>query len=399
MADLASLIYGSAQNAEQEQGQGLAQGIHQGAQLAIQQEQLGIQQQQMQMKMAQLQQAKFDKVIDMKQAQAQMPDGPSKQLYGKFIDEQAIPGMQMDKMFHPVAASMLSKDTGLSNFVIGGIRNGTIPPAIMGDPEQLAKVAQQAGYQATAEDASSLISNYPKEMQGAYSEWMNNQMALRGQQARGALATSYPKTVEDFTKQAEADLGKEMTEKKMFASGMDSRDRALSALAKDPSGGSVRPQDVGQMVFGLLHEQLGRVNQTELDSVLSLYGLSGKSQSYIAKHFTGGVPPDLVGRLADMLDSAAKNTDEEVSQKSQMLDNELTARTDLTPQQRKYLTNIKAPLTKPVFRARPGFKMVGGHQMSTQQAQDFVAKFPNDPMAAAVRQAFGLGGGSVAGGQ
>lgn len=64
MGDLAQMIYGTAQNAQAEQGKGLSESLQSGATLAMKQEELHLQTQQMQLQMAQLQQTKVQKLYD-----------------------------------------------------------------------------------------------------------------------------------------------------------------------------------------------------------------------------------------------------------------------------------------------------------------------------------------------
>lgn len=75
MPDFASMIYGTAQNAEQNQGAGLSQAVSTGAELALQKEKLDQAQQMMQMKQQELQQEKIQRLYDFqsKAAQTQNP--------------------------------------------------------------------------------------------------------------------------------------------------------------------------------------------------------------------------------------------------------------------------------------------------------------------------------------
>lgn len=200
MSDLAAMLYGTANNAEQGQGQGLTQSIQAGADLALKKEQLDNSQQMLAVKMQELQQAKLSKYIDMQEVHAKMPDGPAKIIFGSKVIPNVTTSMGLDNLVHPVAQDMLVKDSVLAAQVISDVRNGKVPPAIFGDPVQLAKYSKAALQNASAEDIQGLTANYGPEIQKAYDEYKKGQESFAAANARAQSPASADKQLADFGK-------------------------------------------------------------------------------------------------------------------------------------------------------------------------------------------------------
>jgi len=218
--DLASMMYGSAEQAAQTQGQGLAQGAQAGvqnynaaAQLAMKQQELDQSKQMMQAKLGEIQTAKLSKYVDAVKIGADMPDGPAKNAYNTNILPQTKSAMGLDDLIHPVAEQMLQKDGALSTFITSGIADGSIPMAVLGDPNQIAKLAQAAHIDASAEEVKSYSENYPKDTQAAYEKYLERESSKQKAQLEVAAAQKNKEATfahEDATKAAAemVDFGK-----------------------------------------------------------------------------------------------------------------------------------------------------------------------------------------------
>jgi hypothetical protein len=153
---LAEMMYGTASQVEQGQGQGFSQGVQQGTQsyneaagLALHKEQLQQQQQSLEIQKQQLQDAKIDKVANWFIAGSKMDDGAAKSTFlGKYIPN-GIDAMGLSDAFHPDSLKMVSSNPMVVPWVKNEIAQGRMDPstlyAAMAQPDKMASLMASTG--------------------------------------------------------------------------------------------------------------------------------------------------------------------------------------------------------------------------------------------------------------
>lgn len=182
MPSFAEMITGNAMKSVQDArdpnaGSGVVGGMQIGANLAIEQQKNQMMMKELQQKQQQLKMAQLDKYVDANINIAKMPDGPDKSAAQKNFLPQMGQALQVGDMVHPLAQDMMNKNPALNNFVLSGIKDGSIPPAVLGDPEQVIKLASNAKVVASADQVKSFTENYPKDVQDSYKQFLANKNA------------------------------------------------------------------------------------------------------------------------------------------------------------------------------------------------------------------------------
>lgn len=183
MASFADMIYGTAQNAAQEQGKGFAESLQQGAQLALKKEELGLQQQHMQLQMQQLQQTKVQKLYDFMGQAHNYTNGQARNNYlqmgqayassmgldPSILPDHAVQGMGADEN--------MGRDTTARNMVAGGLMTPEQYFSAKRDPEAWAKIP------VTPPEA---VDMGKMDMEPVLSKYMQQQTGLREAAIRSA---------------------------------------------------------------------------------------------------------------------------------------------------------------------------------------------------------------------
>lgn len=402
-ADFASMIYGTAQNAAQNVGAGMPEAIHQGAQLAIQKEQLAQNQQQIQMRMQEVQQAKIDKTMDWFEKAAAMPEGQVKNTFMKNYVPNGINALGLTDVFHPDSLQMAQVDPNIIAYATDQIKNGKLQPTdlyqALAQPEKMAALAASDGFKVfgaqqkiqdtlqnsigeirKAADTASERAFKDKELQTRLAESKalgEARIAASGAKtstaAENKLSTEIRSKFEPLAKEQQA-----------LASAQDARDRIMAQLAKDPSGKTASPQDLGGMIFGLLHTELGRVSLPELQSQLHLPGLMNMTKDQLIKYM-GGVNPNVVKGLIDRVGSAAQDLD---ARKATLSD----AYAPQLPDKPVAAEVLKA-YQKPSFRAPPGATVqFNGHAWTREQLQQAISQSKDQALIKSATAALNGGG-------
>jgi len=391
MADFASMIYGTAQNAEQEQGAGLPQAIQSGADLAIKQQQLQVNQQIMQQKQQELQQAKIDKTMDWFGKAAAMPEGSVKNAFVKSYIPNGIKAMGLNDVFHPDSLQMFQADPMLVQFMKNRVENGQdsfgdILKAAR-DPDTAAKFAAMpeyqtfGGQQAIQEAAQNSVGELKKSADIASdrafkNKELNEQIAARHEDTKARLAAMSGKTMSAEENKLATEIRTKFEplskEQEALSSAQDARDRVLTQLKKDPSGRTASPQDVGAMVYPILHTELGRVNEVELGHQLNIPGLESMTQAQLVK-VLGGINPTAIPGIIQRVDTAAQELDSRKARLSKAYAPQVATKPGAADTLKAY--------QDPTFRAHDDGSMattykVGNVQMSEQQAKKFYDAHP-----------------------
>lgn len=384
MASISDMLVSQGLQSSAPQPLDITGSLTKGASLAMEAEKIQQNKMQLQAKLAELQQTKVQKLYDFVQGAHNYSNAADRNAYLKNAYGFAA-AMNLDQSILPKGAlDGMGSDENMGRMVTlnNMIESGELKPAeylqILRDKEAFAKVNPTP---AEAIDLGKVSA------QPAIKDVMDraNQLAVAKTRAAGN-ANNYDATVKDFSKQVNQNFSKIETEKTALSSALDARDRIANSLAKDPSGRSASPVDMGAMIYSLLHSELGRVNHTELDNQLKLPGLEQMTQDQIVKAL-GGVNPTTFKFLADRLETAARNVDKAAETKSTSLEAQLNAHKNLSEEQRTALRGIKAPYTTPVYRPRPGMVSFNGRNWSRDELQKLIDAHPDDPKAEAARAA------------
>lgn len=210
MADFASMIYGTAQNAAQEQGQGLAQSVQGGAELALKSQQLDQAQQAMQVKMQELQQQKIQKVYDFlgnahnytmagdrnNYVKAGIGLRNASGLTDKQIPDSAFTGMGSD--------DNMGRDVSARQMVAAGLMTPEQYFKAKADPQAWSQlpVASPESYSMADTDVTSAIKDYTAAAQKRSEDALNreNQLKIAGVRSAGQVPAG-TKELSDFGKQ------------------------------------------------------------------------------------------------------------------------------------------------------------------------------------------------------
>lgn len=386
--DFAQMMYGTAQNAEQNVGQGVQQSMAQGADLALRKQQLDTQQQYLQMQMQHLQTAKVQKFYDFVGNAKNIQNAADRKNYLKLaegygntmginVSNGALQGLASDEMQQRLYT--------LETSVKAGQRTAQDAIDLATNPmraDELSKVplTPLEFMNKPVDLGQSQEFAINKEQQLKIERERTQEMLAAAQIRANAQTGNVDKVSGDFQKTAAAQLAPINKEQAALSGALDARDRILTSLQKDPSGRLASPQDIGAMVYTLLHSELGRVNTTELENQLHIPGLSqGWTQDQIVKAM-GGVNPNVVRGLVARLDSAASATDAAAQQKAASLKGALSLKKHISPEDQDAIyQKIVGPLVKPVSRPAPGAATVTVNGMAYPRAtlQAYVANPAN----------------------
>jgi hypothetical protein len=406
MASLADMMYGTAQNAAQEQGAGLAQSAQAGAGLAMKQQELDMQTQQMQMKMQSLQQAKIQKYYDWQMGATKITNASDRQNYLNsgvgFGQAMGLPA----EVLNPDGVKRLGTDENMQRVATLDtlVTNGQMSAADAIDLST--NPLKQDKFMQVAKTPLEMINKRPdltasqefalKQSQAANEAELNRQNALKVAATKAGAGQNFkPKDVIDEQKNQAAQLAPLTKKQAEVAPMLDARDRIATALQKDPTGASVTPQDLSAVVFPLLHGALGRVNEVEINKVLNMPGLAGMTQQQITDKMVGGVNPKAASAIMQWAEDSAKNIDQQVMTHADSIKKSINALPGRTQEQKDALLSGLPDLAKPVYRERPGAAPTVnfmGHDWTPQQLRDTITKNPNSPNAIKAKAALTAAG-------
>lgn len=393
MASLAEMIYGTAQDTVKNAGAGVAQSLHQGAQLALQREQLEQQKQQLQTQQQHLQLAKVDKAMDWFEKAQAMPEGAMKKAFINNYIPNGINALGLSDAFHPDSLKFAQADPALMAYVRNEVQENRMNPSdlyqAMGDPDKMASIAASPGFKAFGSQEAikaSLQDSIGQIVQAADIQAKNKAELERAEAAAKAMAMRQDKQLTHEDIKAGNTLKNSLSDKQRtemapiqkqqleVTNAVAARDRALTALAQDKTGTTVSPQDLGTMVFSMLHSELGRVNETELDKMLGINGSAGRSEDMWVKYFQGGANPQVVQNVAKKLDTWAQGIDQMGAAKANSFATQILRSNELTAAQKSSLQEEMRSLNKPAFHR--GIVNVHGTMMPYPIAKSFLAAHP-----------------------
>lgn len=393
MADFASMLYGTAQNAEQNLGAGLPQAVHQGAQLALQKEQLDMQQAKLQQQQQQLQNTKMEKLWDFVGKSANIQNAADRKNY---LDMSEGYGNAMGLQVPKGAFKALGTDENMQRM---STLQTYMQPGPNGEPPMM-----------SANDAIDLATNPLKrdkfvQLPLTPLEFMNKRPDLSSAQKEAVDAGIKMKEAQanrdlkgELAKDRASGQGgaadarlatqiraqfKPLSEKQAsLSSAMDARDRIAAALQKDPTGSTASAQDMGAMIYSVLHGELGRVNQTELASQLHLPGIENMAQDQIVKAL-GGVNPAVAKGLIQRVNTTAQELDAQKDRLKKSFELEAQGRAVPTAAMGAFNTG---PTYRPMQTEQVQFN---GRSWSRADLQKLIDAHPNDPKVADARKALG----------
>lgn len=401
MADFATLLYGTAQNAEQTQGQGISTGLQEGiqdtqaaAQLAIQKQHLDLQQQQMQQQLQEVQTAKVEKLYDyLGKAQNFQNMGARNNYLKSAIGLRDTMGLSSTGI--PDESIMaLGSDENMGRYAAldMSVQNGQMSAA---DAARLATDPQLRDKFAQITPIPPEMQNKSPDLSAAQTDFLNRQQKQKEMQIQQnkadieeqrldlALKTAGNRQANVNNKEADTFADKQRAAFKPISdkdaamgSALQARDRVQSALASDPSGKTIAPQDVGGMVFSLLHGELGRVNSSELANQFHMPGIENMAQDQLVKIF-GGANPNTVKNLIQRVDTSAQELDTERNRISSSFTKQVNNK-NLDDETKQKLLDPMTPYTKSVFYPS-GTHNINGHQMTIGQMRQFADQHPDDP--------------------
>lgn len=394
MAGLADAMYETAVKTAQTGGSGLAEAINNGAGLAMRQEANQRAIEQNQRAREELQMTKIDKVLGWYDTGAKM----SPEMQGPFLKNwvpNGINAIGLSDAFHPDTTKMLQADPAFGAFIrhkITDMKDGGQDPSIyfkaMRDPAEAAKLSADPEY------AAFKASFGPGGMQEALQASIgairtagekrsdqNFKMAETEAQARIANikqqnmfnhqdTTVGNKLGNDLSDKQRTEMAPVIKQQSEVANVLGARDRSLAALAKNPNGSTVSPQDMGTMLFSMLHGELGRVNETEINKMLGINGAAGRTEDAWVKYFQGGANPQVIKNLAIKADAWSKSIDALGDAKVKSFESQRNNSTELSQSKKSSLRQEMDGLYRPAFyKSNPP---PNGVQSWTQNGHDYI---------------------------
>jgi hypothetical protein len=395
MADFASMITGIAENTNQVAGQLNPVGsVMQGAQLAINKQQLDMQQQQLQMRMQEVQQAKVDRTMGWFEKAANMPEGQVKNAFLKNYIPNGIQALGLNDVFHPDSLKMGQSDPALIAYISDEVKNNRLQPSTlykaMRDPDTMATLAASDGFktfggqQEIAETLQNSIGEIRKAADVAEQNTFKDkelkmrlaeQQQLREMMIRASVGKTEGGKSDKLATEIRTKFQPLAKEEAALGSAQDARDRVQAQLNKDPSGKTVAPQDMGAMVFSLLHSELGRVNSQELSNQLHIPGIENMAEDQLVKVF-GGINPNVFPGLAQRVNTAAQELDKQKAQLSQAYQPQIANKPEAAATLSAYQNKVYRP-------SAALHKMSNGKSYTTEQLQQLRANPNVDPAVAA----------------
>lgn len=421
MPDLASMLYQGAEqtntNVGNQLSQGLSGGFKQGAELALQKQHLDLQTQQMQMEMQKVQDTKVGKYYDylmsgsaienpgQRQKHMEFAVGygntmglsPNKDLTKQLGDTEnferlnTLNTMYMDQQQRLMNGEQLKQ--GEQKLSPAGILD------LASDPNKRPQFLQvnrtpldfTGGKSANLNDEQKFIMQEQTKQKEAQAN-RDVKVAIAGTKADAGEEKAQKATVSTLAQQQQQALAPYQKKDAETQNMLAARDRVTQQLGTDSSGKSVSSQDVGAMLFPLLHNELGRVNSVELGNQLHLPGIENMTQDQLVK-WAGGANPNVIKQIITQVNTAAKNSD--AGKKA--ISDSFEARYDLQGVDDKHkegLKAAKAPLAKPNYYDPPGANSgsvnFNGKSWSKAALQAYVTAYPNNPDVGAAKAALGV---------
>lgn len=218
MADFAQMIYGTAQNVAQSQGEGLAEGFKTGIELAQKREQLQQQKIKLQQDQEAAERAKWDKVGSMYETYNKMAEGASKKAYGTKYIPATLNVMGISEKMNPAVEDQLMTDPAAGGFIASRIRAGQMNQAeltsSLSDPTKFNQLLIKHGYNSWV-DEQSIMNTYQKyspEFDKAEEAALGRKSSLEVAQAKGVAGDKRGEQIQGrFDQSQKVGLAKEVT--------------------------------------------------------------------------------------------------------------------------------------------------------------------------------------------
>lgn len=302
MASLAELMTGSALQSSQNAGQGFAEGLEQGAALALKKEQLTQKQAELDQKRNELLAAKFEKLGGFFESYAKMPEGGAKRAYGKHFIPKFVTANGLQDKIDPVVLEMLEKDSNLATALRSGVSAGEYDIGILLDPERIAREYPNLIQRYSAEEISQAIADRPEAFTTAASERQKNLAQQAGQQATGE------QQFRTYAAQLNDDVAARFKPIKEVQRSLDVAQDAIAQLkAAQAAGKPLNPNLANAISRGIARAyNSGAMTDKDVADFQSRPGFAGFKEAALNKWITGNVDMRLINNLEDVLTASNK---------------------------------------------------------------------------------------------
>lgn len=403
MASLAEMVAGNAIEQAEKPGPSasLLQGYHQGAQLAMQQEKLQNEHAQLQQKAQEFQVAKWEKAGKLFDMYGKMPEGPAKKTFGTKVIPANLSVMGMSQEMNPAVADMMQTDPELGVFLQAKISDGTLklPDVIAAtkDSEKFAALATANGWSTWA-DQQLLAGTVEKNSKGlvtAQKEALDRASREKVGADRGA-----PMNNRTDAQMHNTALKGISTSDPQIKPLIQSYQNLQNAVRNFKEGGST-PNELSELQ-GTVNSNLGIKGTTSAheraDRMAKSTGIEASKWYMFFTGDTEGIAnvmktsPKLaeqVLKIADLeMENKKKQAQDVMDSNSSGYDESLYSR---RPDMKNDFEKRKQK-TMDVFNGVPssGSVTVGSKSYPRKVLEDYVAKHPDAPDAAAAKKALGM---------
>lgn len=396
MADFASMLYGSAEQAQQSTGTALAglgqsvnEGVQQQAQLAMHAQDLQMKRQQMQMEMQKVQQAKEDNVWGMIDQSTKIEDSGAKSAFldGVAKRRDAV-GMSQDTLSDATLKALKYPENAARIATLNqNVEAGILAPAdrmkIINDPESFQKVPPAASFGKKDLDFSDAAKGYLDRQEKL------SAIKLRSEMGAGAKQEKVRQQTEQLLESARGNPAAAQAEKNLLNA---ANAKSLINMYGDPN-------QLSNQQVQLLVGEVGKVAQGgapamhELDA-LSPGALKGRLAGVWSKFSNEPTPANagaFVKQYSDYVDLLQKDSEKVIEDKYGRVLN--SAKRALDPRdyqvlRANYVDRFKNATTAGPDSAPKSYSY-GGMQFSEMQLRAFLRDHPNDPDTAAVKKLLG----------
>lgn len=353
MASLADMMYGTAQNAAQEQGQGLPQAVTAGADLAFKKQNLDLQQQAMQQKMQEIQSAKVDKAMGWFETSTKMDPGPMRDAFVKQWIPNGLNAIGLQDVFHPDALKMAQSNPALVGFLSAGMKaqqtlpNGSPNPnyipaqqvfGAMGNADQMATFAADPRFKAfgAQQDIQGAMQTDIAQLKGAADTQASEAAKLAQAKATAQAAAirqqntfthddtkdlqSFKTHIVDKVNTSVAPLAKEAKEISVATQAGNRLQAAIDAGKTNYPGAAADAESVKN---AYLRSVVSRVTENERESLGVTPGMEGILRQKNIKWGMGGFNPEMMGGVIKLVNGQVGTLNEQLQQQKQLVNDEV----------------------------------------------------------------------------
>lgn len=408
MATLAEMLVGNAlQNQDVNKGPDIAGSLQKGAQIAQQQQDLDLRKQQIQMQMQQVHDAKLEKFAQAVEKGQQYAGKAQSNYYQKFLPQYRDSlglhnDVKDDALQFMTAPETQTVFNAVRSDVLRGGMTGTQAFQLLNDPQALADYAQknkiplaqtEKGFQPLTQQQYDAI-NADEKSAETNRATMGKQQNEFAQQDKAKLQ-DFKTHVADRTN---SELKPLLDEKVHINSAQGAINRIADAYAE---GKTPSQADVTLAATGLATTVSKRINPTEFENIMHLPGAENWTIDKWNKYLAGGVNPNVVKSLASAIKATNSQVDQNIGTTKAQIEAEVV-NSRWRANQDEALAPMRAALgaiPQPAPRKKKGMEPIkpppngtisaGKYQLTPQQARDFIAQHPDDPMTAGIKKQLG----------